>query len=238
MLLLGLALAADAFGPAPRGPVSLLSVGNDHACVIGETGALRCWTTPDASFALGTVPAGTYRDVEVGMSSTCALDAAGAVRCFGNPRLVPQVPPGTYAEMCHDVALCLRGVDGAVACHTRDGARALPPTRTGTLTCGGAWSCGLTEPGELACVEADRVMAQGSEYMPAAGWSLPKGPFTAVVSGYQHGCALRPDGTVACWGRDVAGETEPPPGTFTKLALGEKRSCGLASDGAIHCWGG
>ncbi len=74
--------------------------------------------------------------------------------------------------------------------------------------------------------------------MPAAHWTLPKGQFQRVFSGYQHGCALDSSGSIVCWGRDTAGETRPRKGAFTTLALGEKVSCGLRPDGSIECWGG
>jgi hypothetical protein len=70
-----------------------------------------------------------------------------------------------------------------------------------------------------------------------ASWKLPIGAFRSIFSGYQHGCALRDDSSVVCWGRDTSGETEPPKGSFKTLALGEKLSCGLRPSGDIECWG-
>jgi hypothetical protein len=232
--------AGAAFGPVPTGPIAQLSLGNDHGCVVTATGALACWSIPDPTFPLGNVPTGTFRSVHVGTAVSCALATDGHVACFGSERLLPSVPalPAVVDELCHDVGPCVR-VGDVVTCYDGDGrATPLPGVVAGSLSCGGAFDCGLTAAGEVACVAADDVMAHGSEYVAAADVGrIPTGPFTAVVAGYQHVCALRVDGTVACWGHDVAGETWPPKGQFTRLALGEKRSCGLRVDGAVACWG-
>jgi hypothetical protein len=84
----------------------------------------------------------------------------------------------------------------------------------------------------------DKLMAFGDADTKGANWKLPTDAFRAVFSGYQHGCALRDDASVLCWGRDTAGETRPPKGSFKTLALGEKISCGLRPNGDIECWGG
>jgi hypothetical protein len=36
------------------------------------------------------------------------------------------------------------------------------------------------------------------------------GPFAEVAVGRDHACGLRPDGSIACWGRDDFGEATPP----------------------------
>jgi alpha-tubulin suppressor-like RCC1 family protein len=48
---------------------------------------------------------------------------------------------------------------------------------------------------------------------------------------------VRSDGTVACWGRNVAGQATPPAGAFTQVAAGFEHSCGVGSDGTAACWG-
>lgn len=65
----------------------------------------------------------------------------------------------------------------------------------------------------------------------------PAVPFTAVAVGESHGCALRVDGTVACWGDNEYGQAEAPGGVFTVVAAAGDRSCGLRSDGTVACWG-
>ena len=62
--------------------------------------------------------------------------------------------------------------------------------------------------------------------------------FTALSVGSKHVCALRPDGSVACWGDDHARETFPPESErFTAISSGYEYTCGLRHDGRAICWG-
>jgi alpha-tubulin suppressor-like RCC1 family protein len=71
-----------------------------------------------------------------------------------------------------------------------------------------------------------------------------------ISAGWRHTCAIRTDGTVACWGQDENydyGQATPPPGTFTQVSAGAMHTCGLRSDGTLAdgssaygtlaCWG-
>ena len=61
--------------------------------------------------------------------------------------------------------------------------------------------------------------------------------FSAVSSGWNNTCALRTDGSVACWGDNGDGQSDPPDGTFIAVSAGERHSCGLRPDGIVVCWG-
>ena len=56
----------------------------------------------------------------------------------------------------------------------------------------------------------------------------------SISVGGEHTCGLRPDGTVACWGRQAT----PPVGTFVALSSGGRHTCALREDGTAACWGG
>lgn len=58
-----------------------------------------------------------------------------------------------------------------------------------------------------------------------------------VAAGEAHGCALRVDGTLACWGWNNLGQAEPPAGNFSQVATGRSHSCAVRMDGSIACWG-
>lgn len=61
--------------------------------------------------------------------------------------------------------------------------------------------------------------------------------FRAIAAGTHHTCALRLDGSVACWGRDDDGEASPPAGTFDRVFAGDGFSCAHSYSGALACWG-
>ncbi len=71
-----------------------------------------------------------------------------------------------------------------------------------------------------------------------------------IACGGEHSCALRTNGTVACWGSNLHGELGD--GTTssrvspvfvqgldraTQIALGDTRSCARLADGTVRCWG-
>jgi len=59
-----------------------------------------------------------------------------------------------------------------------------------------------------------------------------------VSAGGFHTCGLKPDGSVACWGLNNAGQATPPAGTsFTQVSAGYAHTCGLKTDGTVACWG-
>jgi len=102
--------------------------------------------------------------------------------------------------------------------------------------------CGLAFA--IAC-ESD-LTNPGREAKPAFV-RLEPGTVAQVSAGLWHACALRTDGTVACWGSNVGpgegfsggylGQATPPMGTFTQVSAGAWHTCGLRPDGTAACWG-
>jgi hypothetical protein len=62
-------------------------------------------------------------------------------------------------------------------------------------------------------------------------------PHAQVSAGTYHTCGLRTDGTIACWGRDLSGESTPPSGTFRHIAAGGGHTCAVRTTGEVACWG-
>lgn len=58
-----------------------------------------------------------------------------------------------------------------------------------------------------------------------------------VAAGNSHTCAIRTDGTIACWGVTSYGVTTPPSGTYISIASGDRYSCAITSGGIETCWG-
>ena len=60
----------------------------------------------------------------------------------------------------------------------------------------------------------------------------------STISGdWSHVCALRPDGSPVCWGRDTEGQASPPRGErFATISSGDFHTCALRLDGSPVCW--
>jgi alpha-tubulin suppressor-like RCC1 family protein len=72
-----------------------------------------------------------------------------------------------------------------------------------------------------------------------------------ITAGPDHTCAVKADGTVACWGKNSRREVTPSNGFnqdvpvvvpglagMTQVAVGFQHSCAIDGTGALLCWGG
>lgn len=66
---------------------------------------------------------------------------------------------------------------------------------------------------------------------------IAKPAFASVSAGDAYTCAVKTDGTVACWGDNRYGQAAPPTGTFVSVSAGGGHTCGVRSDSTIACWG-
>ncbi len=75
-------------------------------------------------------------------------------------------------------------------------------------------------------------------YAPTVSTASPLPGPGHVAAGGTHTCAIRDDGTLACWGDDSAGQLdEIPAGTFRSLSAGGSHTCAIHTDGTLACWG-
>jgi alpha-tubulin suppressor-like RCC1 family protein len=79
------------------------------------------------------------------------------------------------------------------------------------------------------------VLTNGTLVCTIAG--APAGTFTSVRVGPSHACALRTDGTLACWGDNTQGQSTPPAGTFVAVDVGDAHTCAIRTDGSLACFG-
>ncbi|MCL6640228.1 MAG: hypothetical protein K6T92_02540, partial [Candidatus Rokubacteria bacterium] len=73
--------------------------------------------------------------------------------------------------------------------------------------------------------------------MQASLTRLPETLPETLSAGAQHTCVITADETVACWGRDDAGQATPPAGRFIQVSGGATHTCGLRRDMTVICWG-
>ncbi|HEX2992637.1 MAG TPA: PxKF domain-containing protein [Anaerolineales bacterium] len=62
-------------------------------------------------------------------------------------------------------------------------------------------------------------------------------PGGIIAVGTYHTCALRPDGSIDCWGWNVYGQAEDQSGPYTQVTAGSNHTCALTPSGAVDCWG-
>ena len=55
--------------------------------------------------------------------------------------------------------------------------------------------------------------------------------------GFGHGCAVKTNNSVVCWGKNDHGQASPPSGEFKEVNVGTVHSCGIKLDHSVECWG-
>ncbi len=183
-------------------PVKAMS-SSERTCVIRNDATLACWGQPQ-----GQPPKGTFTAVSVGMSGSCAIRTDGTVTCWvfdpdhAGVMSAPP-PPGTFTSVsAGDGHYCAIRTNGTLAC----------------------WDDLSEDGGDYD--EADYDEADYSAPVP------PAGKFTAVSVGNQADCAIGVDGSLICWGYDLAPSTIDD-GTFAAVSV----PCAVRTNGELVCFG-
>jgi alpha-tubulin suppressor-like RCC1 family protein len=219
---------------------------------------------------IGSVEGGTKQvlnnivAITAGNAHTCALLADGTAKCWGfnvdgqlgigsaQPDFVPAT---TVVDAFGDA---LRNV---VAIST-GGHRCFVDAsfqNRGDFQCAGDFdhTCALLADGSAKCWGSNRSGELGSEVSPGSTSPVTVtgggGSFTArdIAAGRNHTCAVRANGTVACWGSNSSGQigdgtiggnrlspfTIPNLSNVVGIAAGEAHTCALRADGTAKCWG-
>jgi hypothetical protein len=171
------------------------AAGTQHSCAVRSDGAIRCWGLNDRGQT--DAPDGTgFRAISASRAGhhTCAIEGQNGVVCWGGD------------EAAH--ARGLPAADYQSLSLTENGGCAL--TRgTGFIRCWGESFAGLPADGGFTAISTGRDFVCGIRNAQvacfgASGSTLPSqtppGPFARIGAGHAHVCALRTDGSVACWG--------------------------------------
>ena len=242
-----------------------IATGNGHTCAVHQDGTISCWgynrvgalgnrqayegenlSTPTPVRVEGITDATA---VTASSSYTCALHRAGTISCWGN-NSDGQLGSGQTGEELEESAVPVQVADitDAIAIASSQW-HSCALHRAGTISCwGNNWRAPLGNGQNSEELEESAVPVQVADITDAI----------AIATGKRHSCALREDGTIACWGGDegfgLFGETSefqdtgqlgtfPVPVQVTDItdavaiATGEDYSCALHQNGEISCWG-
>lgn len=130
------------------------------------------------------------------------------------------------------------------------------PGRTVSVAIMRTATCALIEDGTVSCWGGSTNSLLGRA--DASGINLAPAPVTGlanvrkIAGSAGHVCALKGDGTVACWGTNTSGQLGN--GTFVNssvpvkvtglsipvvdIAVTATSSCAVLADGSVKCWGG
>ena len=225
--------------------VTELTASNAVSCARVADGTARCW----GANGFGPAPAAVagltgVAEVAGGSSHVCARTADGRVYCWGS-NAVGQIGDGTNTTRLTPVApVGVRDVAhisaaNAFTCASRN---------DGTAVCWGSGGVGQLGEGRAF----NQLRAQYPVFgVPAAQACSGAGCALGVAAGDSHGCALRPDATVACWGNGGAYQLgDGASGTrqaavavagasgVAQVVGGGDFTCARLASGALQCWGG
>lgn len=215
-----------------------LSYGDDHGCVLTESGKVRCWGYGDfaklgnASFDDSPVPVAVASlanasDVSAGSTHSCAVLVSGTVKCWGSNNL-GQLGNGTVDDSTTPVSVS--GISNAVSVSAGGG------HTCAVLSTGGARCWGIANKGELGDGNA------ANSLVPVAVSGIADA--TKIGAYPNRSCVLLDSGGVRCWGANYGGgaySTVPVSVTGITNAVGVGaggfNSCAVLATGQARCWG-
>jgi alpha-tubulin suppressor-like RCC1 family protein len=222
--------------------------GGYHTCLLAPDGTIRCagansWgQLGNGSFTNSSSPVPvtgitTALTVGTGIEHTCSLVADGTIRCWGTS-YVGQLGDGTIGSLS-EVPKQVQGITGAIG-----------------LAVGGFHNCALLSDRTVKCWgrNQDGQVGNGDNTTDVSAPALPVAGLAsvaAIAAGGYHSCALMPNSTVQCWGRNTRGQLGDGSSSFwssTPVAVsgmtaavsvsgGFYHTCALLRDGTVQCWG-
>lgn len=235
--------------PAEHEPYHAISAGGAHMCGMHTGHSIACWgwaRSPE-------VPNKQWGSLDSGSEHSCAVSDEAAIWCWDrNGKGQEYIPSGDHMYDSISVgtshACALRHDDGTLECwpfNDTDLSSLTPDTSMTDFGLGHfcaallqqKWDCwilvghaeidGAQSPDEIEVKRRESYRVRSSTEQ-----------FVSVSVGHQHGCALRDDHTVLCWGDNWRGQADPPDARFRTLSAGFSHTCGILLDnGRVKCWG-
>ncbi|MGC4117458.1 MAG: hypothetical protein QM765_23440 [Myxococcales bacterium] len=221
---------AYAISPAP-GLYSALAGERTSACGLKRDGTISCWGEKPV-FA---PPAEQF----VSLSDRCALKADGTALCWGTwCGQPPWNPSGTFQSFSSTMDSYLEGAcgvrpDGTVECAQRgDAFTASEPVASP----GGAF-LSVSAGSEFCGVRRDLTVACWARERGSQPVDVPQGTYVSVAAGQGYNCAIRTDGSPACWGSSSIQASLPSGAKLVSIFAGLGSACAIRTDGTFTCWG-
>lgn len=229
-------------------PAAMIVGGEDHSCILGTSGSVRCWggnwagQVGNGGFQRAGSPvdvtgltSGTVL-IAAGEYHTCAVTTAGAAKCWGF-NTNGQLGNGTGIWSADPVDVMGLG------------------TGTQWISGGSSHTCAVLGGGAVRCwgSNASGQLGTGSttpSLTPVDVSGISAG-IASVAAGEFHTCALTTGGAVKCWGSGADGRlgngsttnsTTPVDVSGLEtgvqaITLAYRHACALLDDGSVRCWG-
>ena len=260
----------------PEGPFVELVGGSDHVCAIRADRSFDCFYDPIVGLNNGVTFAPDVKAKAVATTKffICALAMDGTPSCgqmASNSEEDVTPPPGLKLKgisVSMGYACGINDGDGSITCWGKhpsldafcpavtSAGLTQPPTGSFTAIAGGFWStCAIDTVGKIQCWGTGKAgddiatTCSNGDKVNFGQSAPPDGTFVKLSVSSNHACAIRTDGTLACWGAGTADACDtstndvqcrqslPPPGKFRQVAAGNNHTCGLDEAGKVHCWG-
>ena len=218
-------LIADALSTGHPTRTTAVSAGQDHVCAIKPGGILECWG--ENRYSQLDTPDGRFTAVSAGQYHSCGIKTDGTVACWGiNWRGQSDAPKGTFTAVSAGSDFsCGIKTDGAITCwgSSAQGRLEAPEGTFTAVSAGRDFLCAIKSDRSITCwgnneYQSCQSGTGGTECTDVRSNQLdaPEGAFTAISvsapssGGHAHSCAIRSDGSVACWGDNRYGQLKAP----------------------------
>ena len=210
-------------------------VGSDHLCGLTDHGTVHCYD--GWAYDLWSSYEGSFQSVDVGANFACGLSNGGEITCWGydgDERATAPQDEFVAIDAGHHYTCGLLLTTRRVVCWGDVPHSSAPSTEAfKSVSAGFNETCGVLYYKPLN--ETSQIVCWGGN----GGDSPPVGYFNAVnVGSGGSACAIRTDGTLACWSTDQNDPApQPPNGVFQSISVYFGTGCGVRMDDTVACWG-